>query len=204
MTAIIVGSIILSILHVAIPNHWLPVVAVGRKENWSIGEVRTVAFVSALAHGVSTVIIGVIISLLGNAIASRVNSFTHWIAPGILILLGLFFIYRHYNRNHVHIEKDVTRKITKREIIIALTAAMFFSPCMEIEGYFLLAGSYHFWLVAAIALIYLMITLVGMVLMVQVTYKGLLKANWKQIEHNAGIITGIVLLLTGILAFFIS
>ena len=33
MFSIITGSIILSLLHATIPNHWLPVIAIGRKEN---------------------------------------------------------------------------------------------------------------------------------------------------------------------------
>lgn len=204
MTAIIIGSIILSLLHAAIPNHWLPVIAIGRKENWTVGEVRQVTLIAAVAHGLSTVAIGIVLSILGSTIAGHVAAFTHWIAPAILIALGLFFIYRHYVHKHFHIAGDIEKRISKREIILALTAAMFFSPCMEIEAYFLLAGPYGIWLVVFIAVVYLVVTISGMVLLVQLAYQRLLKWNWHRIEHNAGIITGLVLVLTGIIAFFIS
>lgn len=81
--------------------------------------------------------------------------------------------------------------------------AMFFSPCMEIEAYFLLAGTQSNWLVAGIALMYIIITTTGMVLLVSLVYKGLLKLNWHSLEHNAGIITGVTLVVTGIISFFI-
>lgn len=204
MTSIIVGSIILSVLHATIPNHWLPVIAIGRKENWSIAEVRYVTFLAAMAHGLSTVIIGVALSFVGGGLAEHVEAFTHWIAPVILILLGLVFIYRHYHHKHFHIGNNLKEKVSKRQIIIALTVAMFFSPCMEIEAYFLLAGAYNNWLVWFIAVIYLVVTVSGMLLLVQLAYKGLLKLNWHKLEHSAGIITGITLVLTGVLAFFIS
>lgn len=205
MTAIIVGSIILSLLHAAIPNHWLPVIAIGKKENWSISEVRKVTFISAVAHGLSTVIIGIILGLLGSSLARHITVFTQWIAPVILILLGLIFIYRHYIHKHFHIGGDyIEKKISKRKIITALVIAMFFSPCMEIEAYFLLAGSYHNWLIWFIAVMYLVITVSGMLILVQLAYKGLLKLNWHRLEHNAGIITGLTLVITGIISFFIS
>lgn len=204
MTTIIVGSIILSILHALIPNHWLPVIAIGRKEGWTIAEVRNITFLAALAHGLSTILLGVILSLVGGGLAEHIGAFTHWVAPVILIVLGIVFIYRHYHHKHFHIGGNLKGKVSKKQIIVALTIAMFFSPCMEIEAYFLLAGAYNSWLVWFIAIIYLVITVSGMLLLVQLAYKGLLKMNWHRLEHSAGIITGITLVLTGILTFFIS
>lgn len=204
MTALIIGSIILSLLHATIPNHWLPVIAIGRKENWTLREVSYVTLIAAGAHGLSTVAIGIVLSILGSAIAEHVTAFTHWIAPVILIVLGIFFIYRHYLHKHFHIEQSFRQKISKKQIIVALVAAMFFSPCMEIEAYFLLGGSYGVWVVVFMAIVYLVITITGMVFLVRLAYRELLKWNWHRIEHNAGIITGVVLVLTGIIAFFVS
>ena len=45
MYSIIAGSIILSLLHAAIPNHWLPVIAIGRKEGWTLSEVTEVTLI---------------------------------------------------------------------------------------------------------------------------------------------------------------
>ncbi len=81
---------------------------------------------------------------------------------------------------------------------------MFFSPCMEIEAYFLLAGTQESWLIWFIAAMYLFITTIGMLLLVRLAYKGILKLNWHSLEHNAGIITGLTLVATGILSFFIG
>lgn len=203
MVSIIVGSIILSLLHATIPNHWLPVIAIGRKEGWNISEVTQITFISAIAHGVSTVLLGFFFSLLGAKMAENISVFTHIVAPIILIALGLIFIYRHHRHKHFHIDSDVQKKRSKKKIIMALVLAMFLSPCMEIEAYFLLAGAYSLWLVGSIAALYLIITTIGMVLLVRFAYSGLLKLNWHSLEHNAGIITGATLVITGILAFFI-
>jgi putative Mn2+ efflux pump MntP len=203
MFSIIAGSIILSLLHATIPNHWLPVIAIGKKEKWSVQEVTQITFISAIAHGLSTVIIGIILALIGAQIANNIEYFSRFVAPVILILLGVIFIYRHHNHQHFHMDENIKKKHSKKKIIVALVLAMFLSPCMEIEAYFLLAGTQAAWLIWFIAALYLIITTLGMVLLVRFAYLGILKLNWHSLEHNAGIITGITLVATGILAFFI-
>lgn len=203
MTSIILGSIILSLLHATIPNHWLPIIAIGRKQGWTLSEVRKVTFLSAVAHGVSTVLIGLVLFFIGSNLATHVEYFTHWIGPSILIIIGLVFIYRHHMHHHFHVDEKKIENISKGKIILALTVAMFFSPCLEIEAYFLMAGTQSSWLVWFIAALYLLITITGMLILVQLAYKGLLKLNWHRLEHNAGIITGITLVATGILSIFI-
>jgi hypothetical protein len=79
---------------------------------------------------------------------------------------------------------------------------MFFSPCFEIEAYFLMAGAQGWYMIALLAIVYTVITIAGMLVWVRIVYKGLLKLNWHAWEHNAGIITGVTLILTGIISFF--
>ncbi len=204
MYTIITGSILLSLLHAVIPNHWLPIIAIGRKEAWTITEVTKVTFIAAVAHAVSTILIGLILGYLGAGLADNVAEFTHIIAPLILIVLGLLFIYRHHRHKHFHIDDNIKKKTSKKRMIAALVLAMFLSPCMEIEAYFLLAGTQEKWLVWLIAAVYFVITTTGMLLLVRFAYKGLLKLNWHTLEHNAGIITGVTLVATGILTFFLD
>ena len=203
MFSIITGSLIISLLHAVIPNHWLPVIAIGRKENWTTREVTEVTLICAVAHGISTVIIGIMLGLVGAKLNHSLTYFTNITAPLILVLLGLLFIYRHHRHKHFHIDGDVKMKKSKTAIISALVIAMFLSPCMEIEVYFLLAGTQTTWFVWLIAVLYLVITTTGMVLFVRFAYKGFLKLNWHSLEHNAGVITGLTLVATGIATFFI-
>lgn len=204
MFSIITGALVISLLHALIPNHWLPVIAIGRREKWTLAEVSQVTLICAVAHGLSTVVIGVILSLVGFKLEENISYFTSIIAPIILISMGLIFIYRHHRHKHFHVDGEIQKKRTKRSIITALVIAMFFSPCMEIEAYFLLAGTQSKLLVVLIALMYLLITTTGMLLLVRYAYKGVLILNWHSLEHNAGIITGVTLVATGILTFFIQ
>ncbi|MBE7169255.1 MAG: hypothetical protein INR73_01620 [Williamsia sp.] len=204
MFSIITGSVLLSFLHALIPNHWLPVIAIGRREAWSLQEITRVTFQAATAHAASTILIGLVLSYIGTELAVRVDAFTHLVAPGILIALGLVFIYRHHRHKHFHVDETFKKKTSRSRIIAALLVAMFFSPCMEIEAYFLLAGAKAPWLVWLLALLYFLISTTGMLLLVRYAYQGLLKLNWHSLEHNAGIITGFTLVATGILTLFIQ
>ncbi len=204
MTSIFIGSLLISLLHAVIPNHWLPVLAIGKKEKWSLAETSRITFIAGLAHVISTVLIGILLGIIGEELTQQIDAFTHVIAPSILILMGFYFIRQHYKHHHFHLEQKEIEKKTKRSIITALVIAMFLSPCMEIEAYFLLAGAKGWYFMSAIATLYSIITLAGMLIWVRIVYKGLIKLNWHKWEHNAGIITGMVLILTGIISFFIK
>ena len=58
MYSLIIGSLLISLLHAVIPNHWLPILAIGKKEGWSLAETSRITFIAGMAHVVSTVIIG--------------------------------------------------------------------------------------------------------------------------------------------------
>lgn len=203
MTSLLIGSLLISLLHAVIPNHWLPVLAIGKKEGWSLAETTRITFIAGMAHVISTVIIGLLLGLIGTELALQIDDFTRIIGPSILILIGLYFVRQHYTHHHFHLQKEqIEKKRKKSSIILALIIAMFLSPCMEIEAYFLLAGSKGWYVLAAIAAMYSIITIGGMLIWIRIVYKGLLKLNWHKWEHNAGIITGLILIITGIISFF--
>ncbi len=202
MVTLIAGSLVLSVLHALIPNHWLPVLAISRKENWSIGQTTSVTFISGLSHALSTVLIGVAFGVVGVTLADHIESFAHLIAPLILIALGLFYVYQHHRHKHFHLHAQ-PKSLSKRQVVFGLVVAMFFSPCFEIEAYFLMAGAHGWGHVALLGVVYTVVTVTGMVTWIRLVYKGLFKLNWHTLEHNAGIITGVTLILTGIASFFI-
>lgn len=203
MITLIAGSIVLSILHAFIPNHWLPVLAIGRKENWDLSETTRVTMIAGLSHATSTVLIGALLALIGAKISSVAENFTAFIAPGLLVALGVFYIYQHMRHHHFHLHGH-PEQVSKNKLVLSLVSAMFLSPCFEIEAYFLLAGAEGWLFVLLLAGLYTIITVGGMVIWVRLAYSGLQKMNWHALDHNAGIITGVTLIISGILSFFVS
>lgn len=194
MSALLIGSLLLSIFHALIPSHWLPVLAIGRQEGWSSRQTLWITFVTGLAHVLSTVLVGLLLAALGGVLAQEMDAFTHWIAPALLAILGTFYLYQHYRHHHFHLHRQSTRW----GVIGTLAAAMFLSPCLEIEGYFLAAGQYGWGFIALMALLYGLVTISGMLLWVYLALHGLKRLDWHAWEHSAGLITGITLILSGL------
>lgn len=200
METILAGSALLSIFHALIPSHWLPVLAIGRQENWSSGRTLGVTFLAGLAHVLSTVFLGSALAAVGGILASRLSAFAHWMAPAMLFALGIFYIYRHYYHHHFHLH---TQNFPWG-VIATLTVAMFFSPCLEIEGYFLSAGQFGWQFVLLLSVLYGVLTIAGMLVWVKLAMSGLKRINWHQWEHNAGLITGLTLIVSGLALFIID
>lgn len=204
MTSILLSGLALSILHAVIPNHWIPLVALSRKEKWSLSKTLNITAIAGGAHVLSTIFIGLLISFLSFHLTHAVEEFTAWISPALLIGLGIYFIYQHYHHHHFHLEADGQSKSIRQQIKI-IVIAMFFSPCLEIEALYILAGQYGFFAVLWLSLVYTVVTLLGMLFWVYIVYQGLekLNKNWHRLEHNSGIVAGIILIITGLLSFFL-
>lgn len=210
---IFVGSFLLSIVHALIPSHWLPLVAIGKAEKWNTGETTTVAIITAVSHTLSTVVIGIIVGLVGYKLSETYHYITHYIAPIILIFLGLVYFYLEYRHSkiktehrHHHVDVDgiVKKKKTKHSIILTLSTAMFFSPCLEIEVYYFTASRLGWTGIGIVSVVYFFVTVIGIVLLVYLASKGVRKLKWHFLEHHEKIISGFILVLVGLLAFFVD
>ena len=198
METLLTGSVLLSIFHALIPSHWLPVLAIGRQEGWSARQILWVTFLAGLAHVLSTVFLGSVLASAGGALTVHTGAFAHFVAPVTLVALGAYYVWRHYYHHHFHLHSQNM----PWGMIASLTVAMFFSPCLEIEGYFLAAGQYGWQFTAILAVLYGAVSILGMLTWVWLALHGLHRLNWHKWEHNAGLITGFTLILSGVLLFF--
>ncbi len=210
---IFLGSLLLSLVHAAIPSHWLPLIALGKAEKWTDRETLIITAITGSAHTISTIIIGFIVGLVGYKLSESYHFITKIIAPLILIALGLiyFFLeYRHsliktsHQHHHIHVDEIVQKRKSKKSIVLALSIAMFFSPCLEIEIYYFTASRLGWMGIVMVSVVYFFVTVFGMMFLVHFASKGVRKLNWHFLEHHDKLISGIVLLLVGLLAFFVE
>ena len=87
-------------------------------------------------------------------------------------------------------------------IIGFLLLAMFLSPCLEVGALFLVAGTKGMALTMIIAVIYTVTSAMGMTLFAWLALHGLKKMDWHKLEHSSGLISGIILILTGLMFLF--
>ncbi len=204
ISQLIIGTLTISILHALIPSHWIPILAFEKKFNWTRQQPFRITIISALAHALSTVLLGIAIGLLSFEISEHFEYITKIISSLILIVLGFVFIIRHHHHNHFHLHHEgELQQLSAKKVITVLVAGMFLAPCLEIEGYFILAGSAGIKYIFLVSLLYIIISVAGIVIWMWFAKELLKKINAHKIEHNAGLISGIVLILTGILNFFL-
>lgn len=192
------AAIAISLLHGLIPSHWLPLVAIGKNLQWGRKKLMQITLFAAIVHALSTLIIGIIVAALGKFMGSNLEWFTHIIPAILLGGLGIWFIYRHYTHHHFHLHAHHQGN----SIILPVLLAMFLSPCLEIEGYFFSLGTYGWKWVAILGAVYFILTVISMYFWVFIAVKGLNKVNSHKWEHNTGMITGIILVISGILFLF--
>jgi hypothetical protein len=65
-----------------------------------------------------------------------------------------------------------------------------------------MAGTYGWPVIFGVGVLYTIVSVVGITFWVAMAQKGLHKFNWHKLEHNAGLISGAVLIITGIISFF--
>jgi hypothetical protein len=80
---------------------------------------------------------------------------------------------------------------------------MFLSPCLEVESLFLSAGAFGMGAVLSMAAAYAVISILGIWLLVGLGVRGVNLLPAKFIEHNEKKISGAVLILVGIVTFFL-
>jgi putative Mn2+ efflux pump MntP len=208
LTQIVLGSLLLSALHAAIPNHWIPLVAIARSEGWTRSETLTFTGITGLAHVTSTILIGVVAGLLGHGLSTRYSAVASVVAPAVLIGLGLIYLaleLRGRAHHHGHLKPPERADAASRLSLVAtLSAAMFFSPCIEIEAYYFTAGTLGAPAIVAVSLVYLVVTVGGMILLVDLGLKGASKMQSHFLEHHERAVTGLVLVGLGLLALVVE
>jgi nickel/cobalt transporter (NicO) family protein len=213
MYQVFIGSLILSVIHALIPNHWLPLIAVGKTEKWTQNQTLLATVITGFAHTLSTIIIGLIVGLIGYRLSASYSLISETLAPAILVVLGfvyLFLEFRHNHHHHHHHDADLSlsgasaNKSRWFAIVTSLSLGMFLTPCIEIEAYYFQAGTIGWIGIFIVSAVYLLATVMIMLFLVMLGMKGVTRFRSHFLEHHEKAITGIVLIALGLLAFFVK
>jgi nickel/cobalt exporter len=204
MFSLVAGTFILALVHALIPNHWLPLVAVARAEKWKVREVNSITFISATAHVLGTVALGLILGMIGKELAEQYGHAINVAASILLIIFGLIYYTVNLPHHHHSQQKDVAQyKRSKRKWILIFIFMMFLSPCLEVESLFLSAGALGMGAVTLLSVVYAVVSISGILLLVNLGNKGVNLLPAEFIEHNEKKISGAVLIAVGIVSFFL-
>ncbi len=202
------GSLLLSSVHALIPNHWIPLLAVGKAEHWTRSETLMVTAIVGLAHASSTILIGILVGLAGFQLSARYETAISIVAPALLLALGVgYLVWDRVARQHSHQHfeaVDREARTSKFSLVAPLGIAMFFSPCIELEAYFFSAGSLGWPGIILVSLVYLLVTVAGMMLLVDLGLRGARRIRSHVLEHHEKRVTGLLLVVLGVVGFFVQ
>lgn len=204
MFSLVAGTFILALVHALIPNHWLPLVAVARAEHWKVRDITTVTLISATAHVLGTVALGLVLGVIGKELAEQYGHTINAAASVLLIIFGLIYYTVNLPHHHHSSQKDVAQyKRSKRKWVLIFIFMMFLSPCLEVESLFLSAGAFGMGTVTLLSVVYAIVSISGILLLVNLGNKGVNLLPAEFIEHNEKRISGAVLIAVGIISFFL-
>jgi nickel/cobalt transporter (NicO) family protein len=210
MFQVFMGSLILSGIHAMIPNHWLPLIALGKAEKWTNKQTYGATLITGLAHTLSTLMIGILAGLIGYRLSEIYPAISESIAPVILILMGTIYVMLDFRKHRHQHDFGKARESVKngrsrrKAILISLSIAMFLTPCIEIEAYYFQAGTMGWAGIFIVSAVYLVTTVTVMMILVALGLKGAASFKWGFLEHHEKLITGAVLILLGVLALFVK
>ncbi len=208
MWQLFLGSMLLGLIHPLFPNHWIPLIAISKTEKWTNKETIVATLITGFSHTLSTIIIGIIVGFVGIKLSESYSYITRIAAPLILLIIGVVYLLLDFRSSHHHhhfeINDALKNRKSKTAIIFTLCIGLFFSPCIEIEAYYFQAATQGWLGILVVSLVYLIMTLSIMVSLVYLGLKGVNKFNLHFIDHHEKSITGIVLILLGLLAYFVE
>ena len=233
MIQIFFASLLLSVIHASIPNHWLPLIAIGKTEKWTHSEIMFATIITGFAHTLSTVIIGIIVGVVGYKLSSSYGIISGVVAPAILVILGIIYIIldlkgtkhthahftldnTHHNHDHDHEHNhdhphphilsatQQANKKTKWAVLSTLSLGMFLTPCIEIEAYYFQASTIGWVGIWIVSVVYTFVTVGTMMLLVYLGMKGVKNIRSHFLEAHEKRISGIVLIAVGLVVYFVK
>ena len=214
-SALFAATITISVLHGAIPSHWLSFALIGRQHRWPRRRTVMASGLAAAGHVAFTAVLGLLIAGAGKTALGHAGIpplAEHLGIASALAVIGLWMIVHglrsggHHHDHHDHDEsEEAARRRDKsgRAAFTTLALALTISPCVDLLPLYLAAAGLPWRLLALLALVMLVTTSAAMMFFVWLALRGLESTRLSWLDRYEGVAVGIVLIvLAGVTFFF--
>ncbi len=218
LTTIAITGFGVAFFHAAIPTHWLPFVLTARAQRWNNRRTLVITALAGSGHVLVTAALGFLIAWFGIVLNERIGSWFPRLAGGILILLGLFYLVRHFTTKghpHTHLigghahahshghdhEEQPPAPTSDRLAITGLLAMLIFSPCEAFLPIYASGIRFGWSGFALLTGILSAGTVAGMICFTWLTLAGVKKLRLGLLEKYEGALVGVLLCTVGLLVF---
>lgn len=208
LLSIVAAGFTVAFFHAALPTHWLPFVVASRAQSWSRSRTLAITAFAGTGHIFITTLLGALIVWAGMNVDRLTGHLFPLIGGGLLILVGLFYLYRGISGRHMHLipgrhghdhGHEVTKPVASdRAVIVGLFTLLTLSPCEAFLPVYVSAARYGWGGFALLSLVLAVATIAGMVTFTWLTLKGLERMKLGWLERYEGVILGVVLCLLGV------
>ena len=224
LTTIALTGFTVAFFHAAIPTHWLPFVAAGRAQRWTHSKTLLITALAGTGHVLTTALLGLILTIFGVALSSRIGIWFPRIAGALLTGLGLFYIWRQLSghaHSHTHLfskgdhsvnehepkeslahfrAPDVSRTRTSDWVAIgSLFAMLTFSPCEAFLPIYVSGIRFGWGGFALLTLILSTAAVAGMLVFTSLALLGIRSIGLGWFERFESLVMGSLLLLVGVM-----
>jgi nickel/cobalt transporter (NicO) family protein len=219
------AGLALAFFHAAIPTHWLPFVVTARAQGWTTRKTLLVTALAGGGHIALTALLGVLVIWFGIAVDQWTGNIFPWIAGGILIVFGMYYLINQFRGGHSHHHAhslsaahvhehdhhhtgheecadacdDVgVVRVSDTAAITSLFVLLTFSPCEAFIPVYVSAVQFGWGGFALSTAVLAVGAIAGMVVFTWLTLTGLQKFHLHKLEHYEGAILGTVLCVLGV------
>lgn len=198
MWPLLVSTCGVAVVHALAPDHWVPFVAIGRAQNWSVRRLIFVTILAGIGHVGSSVVLG-LIGLAIGFLLKEVQAFESArgeIAGLILIGFGLAYaIWGLKQARHGHAHMGKSQVVT----IWTLIAIFVLGPCEPLIPLMLLAAQHGWAAIWGVSALFSIATIAMMLGQALLAYLGVRLLATERLERWTHALAGALIALTGLL-----
>lgn len=210
LLVVTVGAV--GVLHTLVPDHWAPIVVLARQHKWSAWRTARAAALAGLGHVTSTLVLGVVLWVVGATAAARYGHIVNVVAAVALIGFGLWIAYggwkearagAHHGHGHQHDHAHEGEPHSHSDTAGSRTALLLIlgsSPMVEGIPAFLAASTYGVALLAVMAVVFALGTIVTYVVTCVTGVVGLRRTSLGPLERYGELVSGALVAAVGIYA----
>lgn len=196
MWPLVVSTLGVAVVHALAPDHWVPFVAIGRAQQWSVKKLVLVTTLAGIGHVGSSVVLGLIGLALGFLLKGiqAFESARGEIAGVILIGFGLAYaVWGLKQARHAHLDKS--QIVT----VWTLIAIFVLGPCEPLIPLMLLAAQHGWAAIWIVSVLFSGATIAMMLGQALLAYLGVRLLATERLERWTHALAGLLIALTGLL-----
>ena len=185
---ILSAAIVLAVLHMVAPDHWIPLTVVSKKFNYSSSKTYETALLIGILHSAASVTLAVVAYFIGELLVKNSLHFLYLSSVILLIIVGIYFIVNGYFEDFEDPESSTLS--TKSILTVSIFPDFAFIPIM------LAASTLPLIQVSAVIMAFILLTCITVVIMTVGASKGFSRTMEKVPPRYIDYIIGAILFLT--------